>query len=166
MAHDGFDAFCEAEWPRLVAALDLYCGDLGVAEDLAQEALIRVHGRWRRVRHMQSPGGFAHRVAMNLANSHWRRLGAEQRAHARLLDAPPPDPDPTDGVAVRQALSQLPERQRAAVILRYWVGMSAAEAAEVLDITAGALRALTHRAVEQLRHEFGTPERVQESELR
>lgn len=166
MADDGFDAFCEAQWPRLVAALDLYCGNLSVAEDLAQDALIRVHARWRRVRHMQSPGGFAHRVAINLANSRWRRLGAEQRAYDRLLDAPRPAPDPTDGVAVRQAVAQLPERQRAAVVLRYLVGMSADQTGEVLGISAGAVRALTHRAVEQLRVEFTTPDRVPEGGVR
>jgi DNA-directed RNA polymerase specialized sigma24 family protein len=65
--------FCEAEWPRLVGSLSLYTGDADLAEELAQEAVARVCRHWRRVRTMDAPAAWLHRVARNLAHSHFRR---------------------------------------------------------------------------------------------
>ena len=76
-------AFCEREYPRLVGSLGLYCGDRHVAEDIAHEALVRVARDWGRVRSMRSPQAWTHRVAINLANSHYRRRQAEPRANER-----------------------------------------------------------------------------------
>ena len=59
--------FCRAEWPRLVGSLSLDVGSRELAEDLAQETLVRVCAHWRRVRRADSPSGWAHRVAFNLA---------------------------------------------------------------------------------------------------
>src|SRR5918992_733978 len=77
-------AFCRREHPRLVGALSLYCGDLFLAEELAQEALARVCRDWSRVRRMDHPAAWAQRVAINLANSQFRRRAAERRARQRL----------------------------------------------------------------------------------
>ena len=66
---EAFEAFCRREYPRLVGVLSLYCGDAGVAEELAQEALVRVYESWRRMHTMASPGAWVHRVAINLASS-------------------------------------------------------------------------------------------------
>ncbi|HZP15125.1 MAG TPA: sigma factor, partial [Nocardioides sp.] len=71
--------FCRETWPRLVGALSLMTGDRHVAEELAQEALVRVCERWDEVRAMESPLGWTHRVAFNLASSHFRRRSAERR---------------------------------------------------------------------------------------
>src|SRR5680860_1449248 len=76
-------AFCEREHPRLVGALSLYTNNTAVAEELAQEALVRVMDAWPRVRTMAAPGAWAHRVAMNLAASWFRRRSVERRALAR-----------------------------------------------------------------------------------
>ena len=76
----GLRDFCTAEYPRLLGTLTLYCNDRGVAEELAQEALARACVSWPKVRGMDAPGAWIHRVAMNLANSHFRRRGAERRA--------------------------------------------------------------------------------------
>ena len=72
--------FCREAWPRLVGALSLSTGDRHVAEELAQEALVRVCERWNEVQVMESPMGWAHRVGFNLASSHYRRREAERRA--------------------------------------------------------------------------------------
>src|SRR5258708_1420235 len=79
-----------------------------------------------RILAMAAPGPWIHRVAVNLANSHFRRMSAGRRAHQRLRLERPPDrtPDPTDGVAVRQALQALPLRQRSAIVLRYYADLS------------------------------------------
>jgi DNA-directed RNA polymerase specialized sigma24 family protein len=57
--------FCRDEWPRLVGSMSLYLGRRDVAEDLAQETLVRACGRWAEVRSAGSPSAWAHRVAFN-----------------------------------------------------------------------------------------------------
>lgn len=151
-----FDRFCVDAWPRLVAALTLYCGDVHVAEEIAQEALLRAYQRWPTVAALESPGGWAYRVGINLANSLVRRKQAESRARRRLAnDRPPTLAAPETDMSVRQALATLPARTRAAVVLRYYVGFDAVETAAVLGSTPGAVRALTHRALRQLREQLG-----------
>ena len=144
-------ALCRDEHPRLVRALRLQTGDAARAEELAQEALVRLWQRWRRVRRLEHPAAWLHRVAINLAIDDHRRRGAERRALDRL--APPTvaasAPEPRDDV--RLALLRLPERQRAAVVLRYLLDLPVSEVAAALDLSEGATRALTHRAVEALR---------------
>src|SRR5687768_13383272 len=105
MAED-LAGFCRREYPRLVGTLDLYCGDVDVAEELAQEALARACAQWRRVAGMAAPGAWVHRVAINLANSRFRRLAAQRRAEARTgnTDASR-GPDIADSVAIRTAVA-------------------------------------------------------------
>src|SRR5688500_2782768 len=76
--------FCQTQYPRLVGTLALFCGDRLVAEELAQEALARACAQWDRVSTMTAPAGWTHRVAINLANSRFRRLAAERRARERV----------------------------------------------------------------------------------
>ena len=76
--------FCDEQFPRLVRMLDLLVGDVHVAEELAQEALVRASSRWTTVRDLDAPVVWLRVVARNLATSRWRRLQAERRA-PRLL---------------------------------------------------------------------------------
>jgi RNA polymerase sigma factor (sigma-70 family) len=148
------ERFCASEYPRLVGFLSLYCGDRFVGEELAQETLERVVRNWRRVRDLDSPSGWAHRVAVNLANSSWRRRQAARRAdrflHRRddLHDA---GPDVTTRVAVHDAVRSLPDRQRAAVLLRYFGDQSVAEVARALGCPTGTVKTLTRQGVQALR---------------
>jgi RNA polymerase sigma factor (sigma-70 family) len=148
-------AFCRREHPRLVGALSLYCGDPDVAAEVAQEALARAVRDWSKVQQMRSPGAWVHRVGMNLASSWYRRRTAERRAVERagagLADHAP---DGSDATAVRAAVAALPDRQRRVIILRFFVGVSLAEAAEALAATEQATAALTYRAVAQLRSQL------------
>lgn len=146
-------AFCERQRSQLVGALALYTGDVLLAEEITQEALLAVCRDWRRIRQMQSPGGWAHRTAMNLANSRFRRRRAEVRAlRRRGVDAEAYElPDVESAAKVRAAVKQLPEGQRAAVVLRYYADLSVAEVAAALGRSEDAVRALTHRALTALR---------------
>lgn len=155
-APEDLAAFCRREYPRLVGALDLYVGDLYIAEELAQEAMVRASQRWSKVSQLESPGGWTYRVAINLANSWFRRRAAERRAQARIgrVEAHR-DPDGADREAVRRAVTSLPERQRTALVLRYYLDLSAGEVARRLGTTPGAVRASTKRAVASLREELG-----------
>jgi RNA polymerase sigma-70 factor (sigma-E family) len=148
--------FCDREYPRLVGALDLYVGDLAVAEEIAQEALVRASQRWSRVSQLDSPGGWTYRVAINLANSWFRRRAAERRARRRLDPTlVHHDPDTADHEAVRTAMAALPERQRTALVLRYYLDLPATEVADRLGTTPGAVRAATKRAIASLRQQLG-----------
>lgn len=80
-------SFCEQR-PMIVGALILYCGRADVAEELAQDALALACNKWSRIQKMEMPGAWLHRVALNLANSYFRRKAAERRAKARMGSEP------------------------------------------------------------------------------
>lgn len=151
------EQFCAEVYPRLVAGLAHYCGNLYLAEEFAQSALLKACRDWQRVREARSPVGWCYRVGVNAANSWFRGVAAERRARARL--GPPSevhlDPDPADRMAVHAALSTLTSQQREAVLLRYFLDLSVQETADVLGATPGAVRARTHRAVQALRDQLG-----------
>jgi RNA polymerase sigma factor (sigma-70 family) len=147
-------AFCEREHPRLVGILGLYCGDVGVAEELAQEALARACRDWRKVQRFDSPEGWVHRVALNLAHSYFRHRAAERRAQDRMrskaaLEAETGE-DPRR-IELVDALKGLPHRQRAAVLLRYYLDLPIAQVASLLECPEGTVKTLTHEAVKTLR---------------
>lgn len=152
MSDEALVEFCRAQYPRLVGLLGLYCGDRAVAEELAQETLARVWRKWPKVHHLDRPDAWAQRVAINLANSHFRRLVAERKARARA-DPPAEDWSPAfeEVVTVRRAVAALPRRQRAAVVLHYYLDLPLAEVAERMGTTVGAVKSLLHRAVARLR---------------
>lgn len=150
-------AFCAAQYPRLVGSLTLYLGDRAVAEELAQEALLRAFRRWEHVAQLDAPPAWLWRVAINLANSHFRRRRAEQRASERLratATSATEDRDHASDLAVRRAVTALPQRQRTALILRYYLDLSVDEAARRMDASPDAVRSLTKRAVAALREQF------------
>ena len=106
------DAFCSRTRTGLVGALSLYLGDPGVAEELANDALLRAVDRWEQVREIANPDGWVYAVSFNLARSRYRRLAAERRAHARLdhRSDSTVDHDHAEAVEVRAALGRLPRR--------------------------------------------------------
>lgn len=153
MADEELERFCAEAYPRLVAALSHQFGDAWLAEELTQEALVRVCDHWSRVSRLASPVGWAFRVGTNLGRSRLRRRAAERRARQR--HGPDrsihSDGDASDRLAVEQALTRLTPTQREAVVLRFFLGLTAEEAAEATGSTAGAIRGLTFRAVRVLR---------------
>lgn len=157
-------AFCIEQYPRLVGSLTLLTGSPEVAEELAQEALTRAIHHWRRLESMDAPGAWVHRVAINLANSTFRRRRLERAAVARL-DADRGAYDDTDGVpasvVVRAALAMIPDRQRAAVILRYFADLSVAETAIAMKVREGTVKALTHQGVAALRMALGSEDMME-----
>jgi RNA polymerase sigma-70 factor (sigma-E family) len=154
MTLEGLDAMCEREWPRLVGAMSLYTGDRLLAEEIAQESLARLCRDWARVQAMESPTGWLHRVAMNFARSHWRRLAIGRRATTRLASLATDSDDIDNGadrLAVRQAVAALPPRQRAVVVLRYFADFSVREVARIVGCPEGTVKTLTRSALLALR---------------
>ena len=147
------DAFCRREWPRLVGALALYTGDALLAEELAQEALTRAARDWRKVSHMDAAGAWVHRVGLNLAHSHFRRAQVARRARAKLAAEAigGHETDTADTLAVRSAVAGLPERERRALVLRYWFDLPVDEVAAAMHCPPNTVKTLTRRAVLALR---------------
>ncbi len=146
-------AFCAAEFPRLVRMLDLLIGDVHVAEELAQETLIRVTGRWSTVRDLDNPGAWARRVARNLATTRWRRRQAARRAAVRTgpIEVVHEDPDLATQHLVRDAMQLLSTPDRTVLVLRHHLGLSIADAANELAISESACKARSARAAVRLR---------------
>jgi len=154
---------CVALYPAVYRAIALYAGDRLLAEDLAQETMLRLWRERSRVSDMDRPDRWALRVAFNLAKSRWRRLRVERRDHPRRSVAHhEAGGDLTDALAVRAAVAALPSRQRAAVVLRYFNDLSVADTALVLRCAEGTVKALTSHAITNLRTslrvEFEFPE--------
>lgn len=155
-------AFVRREQPRLVRAITLLLDDQAVAEEIAQEALLRAVSRWEHVSGLASPGGWTHRVAINLATSQLRRWRAERRARARVARGElAPEPDTDTALAVRAALAELPAAQRRVVVLRHVLGWQATQIAELDGMRPDAVRQQLRRARGALREHLG-PEVVQE----
>jgi RNA polymerase sigma-70 factor (ECF subfamily) len=146
-----FEEFFEAEHVRLARALYLLTGSAVEADELTQEAMVRVYERWDRVRQMGSPQGYLFRTALNLHRSRVRSLATRAR---HVLQATP-SPDPAEVVQSRdslaRALASLPTGQRGAVVLVEWLGMDPQEAATALGIKLGSVRARLSRAKAALR---------------
>ena len=147
------EQFCRSMFPRLVGVLGLYCGDRDAGEDLAQEALARACRDWRRVRAMDAPEAWVTRVGLNLAKSWGRRRTAARKATARHGPTTGVGTlDPADRLAVQRAVAALPDRQRAAVVLRYFADMSVEQTAAVMKCAPGTVKALTSQGIAGLKH--------------
>jgi RNA polymerase sigma-70 factor (ECF subfamily) len=141
-----FEEFYENERERLFRALLLVTHDSAEAEDVMQEAFVRVWERWDRVGALDDPVGYVFKTAMNLHRSGLRRAVTAARRSLR----PPAEHDPFEKVidhdeAVR-SLAALTPRQRAAVIVTELLGYSSEEAGTILGIRPGTVRTLTMQA--------------------
>jgi RNA polymerase sigma-70 factor (sigma-E family) len=151
-------AFCLTVHPQLVGSLTLWTGERAVAEELAQDVLVRVWQHWPAVSTHPSPRAWTWRVAYNLAMSRLRRRSAERRALTRsgaAADVDDAGAGWADDLAVRAAVAALPRRQRAAVVLRYYADLGVDEAADVIGCAPGTVKSLTHRALASLRDQLG-----------
>jgi len=148
-----FEDFFDAHYERLLRVLYLSTGNRHEAEDLAQDAFVRVYERWSRVGGIENPAGYLYRVALNARRSRLRRVRVAAAKALRLRPEPPPDPHDAaeDRLTVRRALATLPDGQREAVVLVEWLDLTDAEAGQVLGCTPGAVRTRLHRARSALR---------------
>lgn len=146
-----FEEFFEAKRDRLFRALYLVTGNRHEAEELTQEAFLKVWERWDRVATMDRPEGYLFRAAMNLFRSRLRRAKVAAR---RTLGRSEPRDELAEVLrrdAVLRALASLTPRQRAALVLTELMEFETAEAAEMLGVSAGTVRSLCHQGRAALR---------------
>ena len=138
----------------------LLTGDRALAEDLVQEAFARLVGR---LRHLREPNAFwvyLRRTIVNLATSHFRHGRVERAYLDRLAAAPPAVTNDNDDLdeTMHRVLLGLPQRQRAAIVLRFYEDLSDVQTAAVLGCSSGTVRSLVSRGMKTLREELeGVP---------
>lgn len=159
-SHDEeFTAFAAGALPQLRRTAYLMCGDWHRAEDVAQDALIRVYGAWRRIERHEGLLSYARRTTVRLlideSRRPWRRERPTASHHAEVWvnDGAGAVLDERD--AMIRALSQLPPRRRACVVLRYYHDLSVAETADVLGCSQGTVKSQTAHAIDSLRSLLG-----------
>ncbi len=150
-----FDEFVRATWPALYRTAYLMLGDRAEAEDLVQSALAKTYASWGRVRDLSAAPGYARTTLLNTAKSWFRRTSWRNEHPTEVLPEHGHDSDPTDRPAVIVALGQLPPRQRAVVVLRYYDDLSVAETAAALGIAEGTVKSQTSDALDRLRGLLG-----------
>jgi len=148
-----FEEFFDAERTRLFGALAVMSGNRAEAEEIMQEAFLRVWERWDRVSAMGSPEGFLFRTAMNVYRSRLRRAAVVIRKATNLLaeDDALGEVEMRDEVA--RLLRTLTPREREAIVLTSYLGYSTEEAGKLLGIRANTVRVLTSRARSSLRRQ-------------
>ena len=151
-----FEDFYEIEHARLFGALALVTGDRQEAEDVMQEAFLRVWERWNLVQSLASPTGYVYRTAMNVFRMRRRRaLTASRRMARRLL--PKDDVEAAEArTDLDRALAALSARQRAAVVLTELLDFSSSEAASVMGVSPANARKLAQQGRDGLRRALGS----------
>jgi RNA polymerase sigma-70 factor (sigma-E family) len=138
---------------RLLRTAVLLTGSREAGQDLLQTALERLLRHWRTL--SGDPEGYLRRTLYNLAADGFRRQGRLQRKLLLLRTDTRPPPDVTAQVDLRDALVrmllQLPPRQRAVLVLRYWEQLSEAETAAVLGWPEGTVKSAASRGLRRLR---------------
>ena len=151
----GFEAFFRREHDRLVRALYLVTGDAHEADELAQEAFLKVWERWDRVGAMDDPVGYLYRTSMNAFRSRLRRAATALR---RAVPSARPRDDfasVDERDAVRRALGTLTRRQRAAIVLTEYLGYGTDEAGAILGVKPVTVRVLASQGRAALRETLG-----------
>ncbi|MBC9713169.1 SigE family RNA polymerase sigma factor [Streptomyces sp. TRM66268-LWL] len=151
-----FREFAATRGARLFrTALLLTGGDWHAAEDLAQTALGKAYASWGRVRRADNRDAYVRSVLVRAHLSQRRLKSSGERPSAELPEGAYGDGDPALRVALLQALAQLPPKDRAVLVLRYWEDRSVEQTAAELGLRAGTVRNRSMSALARLRELLG-----------
>lgn len=154
-----------AEAPSLVRLARIFCDDRASAEDLVQEAFIRLHRSAGSIRDVAKAPSFLRSIVLNLARDHNRRglMSLRHRATMTLPESTPGIDDiavqNTDQRATLDAVRRLPDRQRACLVLRYYMELTEVETAESLGISPNSVKTHCRRGLASLGTMLGRDER-------
>ena len=146
-----------ADARSLVRLARIFCDDQASAEDLVQEAFIRLHRSAGSIRDPQRAPAFLRSIVINLARDHNRRglMSLRHRSAAPSVESTEPTPEDEtigdeDDRIVLTAVRMLPDRQRACIVLRYYLGYSESETADTLKISKNSVKTHCRRALASL----------------
>ena len=149
-----FEQFFREQEGQTVRLAHLITGSNVVGEEIAQEAFAAVYVRWEELR---EPVGYLRTSVVNRSRSYLRREAVARRG-TRTIAATVQNTEDSYGDAdgtLRSALAGLNERQRTAVVLRYWAGLSEREIATELGCRPGTVKSALSRAMDELRKVMG-----------
>ena len=152
-----FEDFYEIEHARLFGALVLITADRHEAEDIMQDAFLRIWERWHLVQSLASPTGYLYRTAMNSFRMRRRRALVSSRHAIRRLRVTKELDEAEARHEIDRGLAAMPPRQRAAVVLTELLEFSSGEAAEALGVKPATVRKLAQQGRETLRKTLGVP---------
>jgi RNA polymerase sigma-70 factor (sigma-E family) len=152
MTGEDFGTFVHHSGPRLLRYAVLLCGQRSDAEDLLQDALVRVYPRWGRLRNQQ-PEAYVRKVMTNRLISRWRSPWSRRRVPELPDQAVPVDEVARvdDRDVLLAALRSLPPQMRAVIVLRYWLGYTEQETAAELGCSIGSVKSQSSRGIQRLR---------------
>lgn len=153
MDEESYVAWVQGTQQRLLRSAFLICGDLTRAEDLVQEALVKVALRWERLRDA-NPTAYARTIIVRDHISWWRRNRREVVALVDIDQSHDRDIEPR--LVVARALARLTRSQRAVLVLRHLDDLSERETAEILGVSVGTVKSQNAAALARLRE--GAPE--------
>ena len=147
-----FEEYVAARQRALVGFAYLLTADHHAAEDLVQTALAKAYVRWAKIRERGSAEAYVRKIIVNENASMWRRAW---RRKERTTDEPPDrgidDADPTGHGEMWGYVKQLPPRQRAVLVLRFYEDLTEAQTAESLGCSIGTVKSQTSKALASLR---------------
>jgi RNA polymerase sigma-70 factor (sigma-E family) len=152
-AGEEFRDFMHGRWQAMVRLAYGLTGDAATAEDLAQTAFARAYAAWPRVRRVGNPDGYVRQIVINENRKRFRR----RRVPEQLTSQPPEQASPDlagqrgEHDALLAALRALGPRQRAVVVLRYWLDLTETETAAALGCSVGTVKSQASRALGNLR---------------
>lgn len=152
-----FAAFVAAATPRLRRTAYLMCRDWHLAQDLTQLTLARMYASWARIWRTVDLEAYSRRVLMNAVFDQRKRRSGSELVVADLPDRPGPAPESTMDlhVTLMRALATLPVKDQAIVVLRHWEDHSVETVAEILGVSASAVKMRSMRALGRLREQLG-----------
>lgn len=152
-----FNDYVLARGTALLRIAIMLTGNRADAEDLVQAALAKTYLAWDRIEDRGALDGYVRRAMVNTHISWWRRRRVAEYPTDEVPDQPVLDHagDSEMQDALRRAIERLPQRMRAAVVLRYYEDMSEAQIANVLGVSQGTVKSTVSRAVAKLRIDAG-----------
>ena len=145
MTEDEFDRFYAASFTKLVGHIYAMCGSMAEAQDCVQEAFVRAWDHKNKLDTANSPEAWVRTTAYRLAVSRWRRARRAVRQPDRALEMKPSAEPTPERVALEQALAQLPEDQRRAIVLYHLCDLSVADVATEVGAPTGTVKARLSR---------------------
>ncbi len=148
-----FREFVRSRGRALLRSAYLLTGNLADAEDLVQSALAKTFQAWNRIEDRKALDGYVRRAIVNTHISWWRRRRVDEYPTDEIPDQPAADTSGNSELhdTLQRAIDRLPQRMRAAVVLRYFEDMTEAEVADVLGVSQGTVKSTVSRAVAKLR---------------
>ena len=154
-----FNAYVASRQRSLVRTAYLLTGSHHEAEDLVQTALTKTYLAWHRIRKPDAADAYVRRVMINEHASWWRRAWRHRERSTSSVPEPVVEPpaDVGEHEQIWQLICDLPPRQRAVIVLRYYEDLTPREVAAALDCSVGTVASQTHRALATLRRLYASP---------